>query len=217
METRRQFIKNGLFICMGTGAILGVAPKTAFPASGEKQWGMVIDSKRCSGCQACMVACKLQSATAPDCFNTRIREAEMGTYPDTGLAFFADLCRHCARPACVDACPSGAAAVHPSGLVMTDWGRCNGCGECIDACPFQARFSDPRFSNRADKCDLCIYRITRGMAPACVENCASGARIFGRLDTPQGEFARYLGTISHKARKESAVFIIAPETEENLS
>ncbi|WP_157068092.1 4Fe-4S dicluster domain-containing protein [Desulfosarcina cetonica] len=160
--------------------------------NGTARWGMIIDLSRCTGCQSCMVACKLQNQTAPDEFNTRITAREIVEAAGTRIAFTANLCVHCADPPCVAACPTGAAFVHPSGLVLTDWRRCDGNGACIDACPYDARFADPRFAGRVDKCDLCINRLTEGLVPACVENCSPGARIFGRFDRPEGEFADYL-------------------------
>ena len=211
MENRRQFIKNGLVLCLGAGGALAGGTAPAFPSTGTKRWGMIIDNARCSGCQSCMVACKLQNNTSHGNFNTTITERESGTYPNAGLRFEAGLCRHCTDAPCVSACPTGAAFVHESGLVMTDWNRCDGNGTCIDACPYEARFHDVRFDNKTDKCDLCLDRISQGLVPACVENCSSGARIFGRLDKPEGEFARYLKSIPASLRKKSAVFIIAAD------
>ncbi|BBO92003.1 4Fe-4S dicluster domain-containing protein [Desulfosarcina ovata] len=198
METRRQFIKNGLILCLGSGGVLASQTVHAFPETGPARWGMIIDMTRCTGCQSCMVACKLQNRTVPGEFNTRIDEHEVGDGAHARIAFSASLCVHCSDAPCVEACGTGAAFIHPSGLVLTDWNRCDGNGACIDACPYGARFHDSRFGGRVDKCDLCIDRLDQGLAPACVENCSPGARIFGRFDRPEGEFARYLDIINPK-------------------
>ncbi|MBT8338511.1 MAG: 4Fe-4S dicluster domain-containing protein [Desulfatitalea sp.] len=208
MVSRREFVRNGFFICVGTGGILTCERAGALPSSGGRRWTMIIDGNRCTGCQSCMVACKLQSNSAPGQFHTRVSEQESGVYPHGTIRFVASLCRHCDNPPCVAACRTGAAFVHDSGLVMTDWRRCDGNGACIRACPHGARWPDPRFGDRADKCDLCIHRIGQGLEPACVENCASKARVFGRLDRPEGEFSRYLARLDAKRLKTGAVHLL---------
>jgi len=155
-------------------------------------WGMIIDESRCIGCNSCVVGCKLQNNTAENKFNTRIDETETGSYPRPAVSFNPSLCHHCFDAPCVSNCPTKAAYYHASGIVLSDWNLCNACGTCIEACPYDARFHDIRFDNRVDKCNFCIDRLQQGLKPACVENCSSEARIFGRFDKPEGEFAAYL-------------------------
>ena len=214
MTNRREFIKNGLVLTLGAGGVLMEGRSIAFPGAAGKKWAMIIDMTRCTGCQSCMVGCKLQNNTAPDQFNTRISGHETGTYPNAGLGFTADICRHCNPAPCLDACERNAVFVHDSGLVMTDWNLCDAGGDCMDACPYDARFRDVRFKDRSDKCDLCLNRITQGMVPACVENCAANARVFGRLDNPTGEFKTYLDAISARNLNEQSVHIIGTDGKE---
>lgn len=212
MDNRRQFIKNGLLLCLGaSGAVISRGCRT-FPKSHGQTWAMIIDPSRCSGCQSCMVACKLQNNTAPEKFNTKITEKEEGTYPKARIYFAVSMCVHCNDAPCVFACPTKAAFIHESGLVLTDWNLCDGNGACIDACPYDVRFHDSRFDGKTDKCDLCINRIIQGLNPACVGNCSSGARMFGRLDNPEGEFAAYLEKIPARERHKRSVHIIASNT-----
>lgn len=212
MENRRQFIKNGLMVCLGTGTLaVASGSARAFPSLNGGKWGMIIDTARCSGCQSCMVACKLQTRTREGRFNTRITAKETGNYPKTALAFDAEICRHCDPAPCVDACATGAAFVHPSGIVLTDWQKCDATGACIDACPYDARFRDDRFAGKADKCDLCLDRIEQGLVPACVENCPTNARLFGRPDRPEGEFAAYLSVLKQSGNAVNAVQVIGPD------
>lgn len=217
MENRRQFIKNGLLLCLGAGGAVLSQSSCKFPGADGKTWGMIIDQSRCSGCQSCMVACKLQNKTVPGSFNTKISDVEEGNYPEARLLFTPSLCLHCTDAPCVSACPTKAAFVHESGLVMTDWNLCDGNGACIEACPFDARFHDSRFDGKSDKCDLCINRISQGLAPACVENCPSGARIFGRFDKPEGEFARCLALVPKRETIKSAVHILLSGSKEVAS
>lgn len=199
MENRREFIKTGLMICLGAGGALFATKAYSFPSAAGARWGMIIDTTRCNGCQSCMLACKLQNNTVQNEFNTQIKDTEKGIWPDARISFKAKLCVHCSDPSCVKACKPGAAFIHESGLVLTDWSLCDGNGACIDACPFDARFHDSRFSDKTDKCDLCINRLAQGLSPACVENCSPKARIFGRFDKPEGEFGKYLKNIKKQA------------------
>jgi tetrathionate reductase subunit B len=92
----------------------------------------------------------------------------------------------------VPACPEKATYKLENGIVFTDWKRCAGLGNCVHACPYGARSLDPRFENKADKCDFCLDRLEDGLPPACVEHCPPGARIFGDRERPSGLFAEYL-------------------------
>lgn len=210
MKNRREFLKNGLIVCLGAGGVLSGCAAHSVPQSGSDRWGLIIDMERCTGCQSCMVACKLQSHTVSGRFHTTVADREVFKGDRNTLDFTTNMCRHCSNAPCVSACPSGAAYKDISGLVLTDWNRCDGNGACIQACPYHVRFADPRFENRADKCDLCVVRLNQGLFPACVENCPSGARIFGRFDSPEEEFARYLALWdipTTEAQRRSAVII----------
>ena len=163
------------------------------PSPGDiPQWAMVIDLDRCMGCQSCVIACKVENHTAPGRFLTRIIRREVGAPPHLRLVSVPVLCLHCTAPECLPSCPNGAIRRLPGGMVVTDWDRCKGDGSCVGACPHGARFQDPRFGNKADSCDLCLHRLAKGLLPACVEACPSGARVFGDLLHPQGEFLSYL-------------------------
>lgn len=104
---------------------------------------------------------------------------------DTLKAFFVPkLCNHCKDSPCTQACPVGAAFDAPDGVVLVDSSYCIGCSFCIQACPYGCRFLNPE-THTAEKCTLCYHRITRGLKPACVEVCPTGARIFGDLKAPE--------------------------------
>ncbi len=105
----------------------------------------------------------------------------MGEYkeidPDNvGKAFFVPkLCNHCITPPCTQVCPVGATYKADNGVVLVDRSWCIGCGYCIMACPYGARFFHPTL-HVADKCTFCYHRITKGMDTACVNACPFGAR-----------------------------------------
>jgi Fe-S-cluster-containing dehydrogenase component len=97
--------------------------------------------------------------------------------PDNvGKAFFVPkLCNHCATPSCTQVCPVGATYKTDTGPVLVDRSWCIGCGYCIMACPFGARFFHPVLKV-VDKCTFCYHRITKGLETACVNACPFGAR-----------------------------------------
>src|SRR3990172_10906926 len=103
--------------------------------------GMVVDLKRCIGCHACAVACKLENATPPGVFWTRVLEVETCKYPLAKRSFVPVLCNHCQDAPCLRACPSGATTQPESdGIVLVDSNLCIGCKACVEACPYEARF-----------------------------------------------------------------------------
>ena len=79
---------------------------------------------------------------------------------------------------------------------MVEARRCIGCGFCVVACPYGARYLTPAGEHVpndtpgvADKCTWCYHRISRGSQPACVEICPVGARKFGDAADPNSEIA----------------------------
>jgi DMSO reductase anchor subunit/ferredoxin len=73
-----------------------------------------------------------------------------------------------------------------TGAVLLDPDKCIGCRYCTWACPYDA----PRFDDQAgvvSKCTFCHQRQLEGLAPACVQQCPTGALTFGELDTLDGE------------------------------
>lgn len=148
-----------------------------------KRWGMLIDLRKCIGCQACTAACKFENNIPTGVFRTWVPDVELGVYPDTKRAFLPRLCNHCERPSCIEVCPAGATWQRKDGIVEIDYDLCWGCGACVNACPYDARFINP-ITKTADKCTFCSQRVDQGLLPACVETCVGGARQFGDLNDP---------------------------------
>jgi tetrathionate reductase subunit B len=59
------------------------------------------------------------------------------------------------------------------------------------ACPYGVRHINP-IKKVAEKCEFCIHLVEKGIQPACVTACPSGARIFGNLKDPNSEVAKLL-------------------------
>ncbi len=107
--------------------------------------------------------------------------------------FVPKMCMHCRNTPCVQVCPVNASYQSPQGVVLVDKKRCIGCAYCVQACPYGSRYIDPR-THTADKCTWCFHRITRGLQPACVSVCPTGARKFGDLRDETSEVKKLLET-----------------------
>ena len=157
------------------------------------QWAMVMDVRRCTGCQGCTVACKSENEVPLGVFRTHVRYYEIGEYPDVHRARVPHICNHCKNAPCVDVCPTGASQKRKDGIVFVDYDTCIGCKSCMAACPYGARFIHPDLEV-ADKCTFCMHRVDADIVPSCVNTCQGGTRIFGDLDDPDSEVSKLIAT-----------------------
>lgn len=87
------------------------------------------------------------------------------------------------------AMPIGRDVQGDDGIVRVDTDLCIGCGFCVEACPYEARYINPEV-RKVDKCDFCRPRIERGAAPACVTTCTGHAKYFGDLEDHDSDVYR---------------------------
>ncbi|MEN8129001.1 MAG: 4Fe-4S dicluster domain-containing protein [Pseudomonadota bacterium] len=156
------------------------------------RYAMAIDLDRCVGCGACVLACKSEWGVADGRQRNWVTPiGPVGSFPDrVESTFYVGLCHHCDQPTCVEACPTAATYKDDKGRVVVDRELCIGCGYCVAACPYDARYLHPE-TNKVDKCDFCKDRIDAGaLQPACVQACIADARIFGDLDDRSSELWR---------------------------
>ena len=73
---------------------------------------MLIDLRRCVGCQACTVACTIENQPPLGQFRTTVSQYEVSDVAaleaPASLLMLPRLCNHCVEPACLDVCPTGA-------------------------------------------------------------------------------------------------------------
>lgn len=148
---------------------------------------IVTDLNRCVGCLGCTVACKVANDVTIGKYWVKVlrqgpfpREAG-GNFPDVDMYFLPVSCQHCASPACVSVCPTGASQKTADGTVQIDKEQCIGCGACVSACPYDCRYVDED-AGVAMKCTLCPQLTDNGGLPQCVTQCGGMARWYGDLD-----------------------------------
>lgn len=192
--SRRDFIKK---IAGGSAVAASVSvPAVALPAPRKKRYAMVIDTRRCIGCQACSVACKTENDVPLGETRNWVEYIEKGVFPNVHRSFLPRLCNHCEKPQCVSVCPTGATYKREEdGIVVIDSDVCIGCKYCIQACPYGMRFINPK-TGTADKCDFCLHRVEKGLVPSCVNTCQGRARIFGDLNDPESEVSKMVASNS---------------------
>ena len=118
----------------------------------------------CTGCGLCEYVCSLEKTGFPNPALSRIRVIRLTPLLNTAMT-----CRFCDNPPCVRACPREALRQTEKGnLIIVDEEKCDGCGWCIQACPYGGLIVDPDKKVVA-VCDLCEGE------PKCVEFCPEEA------------------------------------------
>jgi len=146
---------------------------------------ILIDLTRCSGCQACVLACQEINGLPHGSDGAGLSSTKWTTIEKRGGLNVKRNCMHCLDPACVSVCPVAALQKTPEGPVIYDEGRCMGCRYCMVACPFNVpRYEWESALPRVRKCVMCFdTRIKQGKPPACTSVCPTGASQFGDRDT----------------------------------
>jgi formate dehydrogenase iron-sulfur subunit len=169
-------------------------------------YGFFTDTSVCIGCKACEVACKewnqlpenedelgflgqsLDNTGELNGSNWRhvqfidnVPDETMGVGEGKAFLLMSDVCKHCKHASCMDVCPTGAIIRTEFDSVFIQEDVCNGCRNCIAACPYDVIDVD-KDKNVAQKCTLCYDRLQGGMEPACAKACPTDSIQFGPLD-----------------------------------
>jgi formate dehydrogenase iron-sulfur subunit len=168
--------------------------------------GFFTDTSVCIGCKACEVACKEwnQLTGNPPAFladsfdNTGKLDAEnwrhvkfiendahltAATTTGDGQAWLmmSDVCKHCQQASCAEVCPTNAIIRTEFDTVYIQPEVCNGCRDCIAACPYHViGFNET--SGLAQKCTFCYTRLQNNLIPACAKACPTESIKFGELN-----------------------------------
>ena len=159
---------------------------------------MLVDTSVCIGCKGCEVACKqwnelpaenkgfsgqsydntLALSDTTWCHVGFVEQGEDFT-KDFRWLFVSDRCKHCGEAGCLEVCPTGAIYRTETGAVNINTDVCNGCQNCVSACPFGVVSFD-KDTGVVGKCTLCSDRTeTMGREPACVTACPTDALVWG--------------------------------------
>lgn len=163
--------------------------------------GFFTDTTVCIGCKACEVACKSwnqlparegaleMSGQSYD--NTvrlsgatwrHVKFIEQFERPYEGRwLMMSDVCKHCVEAPCLEVCPTGAIIRTEFDSVVIQSDVCNGCRDCIGACPFGV-IDINHVSGTAQKCTLCYDRMSVGLEPACAKACPTDSIQFGPIE-----------------------------------
>jgi len=160
---------------------------------------MVIDTKKCVGCAACVFACQQENDVPVGYARDWIEQEVRGTFPVLSMENRSQRCQHCDRPPCVYVCPTGASHIGTGGITLVDRDKCTGCKVCIAACPYDARYLHP--VGYVDKCTFCEHRTTVGLKPACVSICPTNTLHFGDVNDPNSEVRHLLETRKYRKQK----------------
>jgi formate dehydrogenase iron-sulfur subunit len=166
-------------------------------------YGFFTDTSVCIGCKACEVACKQWNMLAGHepafgdgydntgsldeqnwryvRFIDNVPDQAVGTGQGKAWLLMSDVCKHCQHASCMDVCPTGAIIRTEFDTVYIQPDVCNGCRNCISACPYSVIGIDEE-TNVAHKCTLCYDRLQGGMEPACAKACPTDSIEFGPLE-----------------------------------
>jgi len=164
--------------------------------------GFFTDSSVCIGCKACEVACKEWNRLPGDApkfmdsydntgalneqnwrhvqFIERMSDAPVQTGNGHAWLMLSDVCKHCQHASCMEVCPTGAIVRTEYDTVFIQQDVCNGCRDCIAACPFGVIGFSAQ-TGTVHKCTFCYDRLQNGMHPACAQACPTQSIQFGPL------------------------------------
>jgi formate dehydrogenase iron-sulfur subunit len=170
--------------------------------------GFFTDTTVCIGCKACQVACHhWNGLPAGHGTRTPLPVLSGNSYDNTGgfsdvnwrhvkfieqfspdpnrreaaWLMMSDVCKHCVNAPCLEVCPTGAILRTEFDTVYINEPTCNGCRDCVTACPFGViHMSEQR--HVAQKCTFCYDRLKHELTPACAQACPTKSIQFGPID-----------------------------------
>ncbi|HZB32694.1 MAG TPA: 4Fe-4S dicluster domain-containing protein [Streptosporangiaceae bacterium] len=167
-----------------------------------RAYGFFTDTSVCIGCKACEVACKewnqlpgnepsfgdgFDNTGQLDAQNWRhvqfldnVPDNVVGSGQGKAWLMMSDVCKHCTHASCLEVCPTGSIIKTEFDTVYIQPDVCNGCRDCIAACPYDVITMDEH-TGVAQKCTMCYDRLQGGMEPACAKACPTDSIQFGEV------------------------------------
>jgi molybdopterin-containing oxidoreductase family iron-sulfur binding subunit len=162
-----------------------MVPLPSFP---EHRWAIAIDMDRCTGCQACVVACYAENNVPVMGAEAMIRGRNMGwlrieSFVEASggkprVDLLPMMCQQCGNAPCEPVCPVYATYTNEEGLNAQVYNRCVGTRYCSNNCPYKVRvfnWAEPSFpaplnmqlnpdvtvrsKGVMEKCTFCVQRI----------------------------------------------------------
>ena len=190
--------------------------------------GFYTDTTVCIGCKACEVACKSWNqlpATDGGCAGEMSGQSYDNTLKLDGTHWrhvkfieqfsedrsdgrwlmMSDVCKHCVQAPCLEVCPTGAIVRTEFDTVVIQSDACNGCRDCISACPFGVIEINP-VSGTAQKCTLCYDRMQGGFEPACSKACPTNSIQFGTISELKGRAQKRVEQLHQVGEKRAYLY-----------
>jgi len=189
--------------------------------------GFFTDTSICIGCKACEVACKEWNqlpGNAPKFldsfdntgkldsqnwrhvqFHDRVPEAPTVVGNGQAWLLMSDVCKHCQHASCLEVCPTGAIVRTEFDTVFIQQDVCNGCRDCISACPYGViGFSEQ--TGTVHKCTFCYDRLQAGKMPACAQACPTQSIQFGPLSEMQKRADARMATLQAQGSTQAQLY-----------
>ena len=190
--------------------------------------GFFTDTTICIGCKACEVACHQWNAlparddghvplTGNSYDNTGsfsdvdwrhvkfIEQFSADRTTQSRWLMMSDICKHCVNAPCLEVCPTGAIVRTEFDSVYIQEPACNGCRDCIAACPFGVIHVSAQ-KHIAQKCTLCYDRLQNNLVPACAQACPTASIQFGPIDELRAKASDRLDQLHARGQADARLY-----------
>jgi len=189
--------------------------------------GFFTDTSVCIGCKACEVACHQWNALpARDggqvplsglSYDNTVSFSDVDWRHVTFVEQFSedrstarwlmmsDVCKHCVNAPCLEVCPTGAIIRTEFDTVYIQEPTCNGCRDCIAACPFGVIHVSAA-KHIAQKCTFCYDRLQNGLVPACAQACPTASIQFGPIEELRERASRRVEQLHSQGAEQASLY-----------